>query len=183
MPEPGGAPSSQASKSFSLADVLDLTRSRVPLNLDLKTSHTVLPGIDAVREAGRTGDVVLSGCKLDSLMNFSAATSGIGILFNVDELSEGIGLAEAWVAAHRSLEEGSKLGALGLNLHDSVVNSDLVASATKAGLGVWVFTVDDVKRVAELLDMGVTSVTTNWPARMLPLTRNRTSPALRGNET
>ena len=49
----------------SLVEVLDLTRGRVPLNIDLKTVDGAAPGIATVRHAGLTGDVVISGCQVE----------------------------------------------------------------------------------------------------------------------
>ena len=165
---------------LSLEDVLDLTRERVPLNLDFQAVDAVAPGVAVVRDAGLSGDVVVSGCQVECFELMGAATNEITTLLNLDHLPAGIDPAEARAVAHRTVSKASALGAAGINLRHTLVDAALVARAREAGLGVWVFVVDDEERFGELVDMGVTAVTTNWPARMLALAGNQTS---RGTES
>ncbi len=167
----------------SLEDVLELTRGRVPLNLDFQTPDVVAPGVAVVRDAGMAGDVVVSGCRVECFDIMGAATNEITTLLNPDDLPAGLDPAEAGMdaaaattVARRSVDAAGALGAAGINLPHSVVDAALVARARKVGLGVWVWVVDDEDRVAELIDMGVTAVTTNRPARMLAMVGSR-SPA------
>ena len=165
---------------LSLEDVLDLTRGRMPLNLDFQAVDAVAPGVAVVRDAGLSGDVVVSGCQVECFELMGAATNEITTLLNLDHLPAGIDPAEARAVAHRTVSKASALGAAGINLRHTLVDAALVARAREAGLGVWVFVVDDEERFGELIDMGVTAVTTNWPARMLALAGNQTS---RGSES
>ena len=57
------------------------------------------------------------------------------------------------------------------------MDAALVDRAREVGLGVWVYVVDDEERFAEFIDMGVTAVTTNRPARMLAVAASRSSAA------
>lgn len=164
----------------SLEDVLDLTRGRVPLNLDFHSVDAVAPGVAAVRDAGLSGNVVVSGCQVECFELMGAAANEITTLLNLDHLPAGIDPAEARAVAHRTVSKASALGAAGINLRHTLVDAALVARAREAGLGVWVFVVDDEERFGELIDMGVTAVTTNWPARMLALMGSQTS---RGSES
>ncbi|MCZ6737432.1 MAG: glycerophosphodiester phosphodiesterase family protein [Actinobacteria bacterium] len=165
---------------LSLEDVLNLTRGRVPLNLDFQAVDAVAPGVAVVRDAGLSGDVVVSGCQVECFELMGAAANEITTLLNLDHLPARIDPAEARAVAHRTVSKASALGAAGINLRHTLVDAALVARAREAGLGVWVFVVDDEERFGELVDMGVTAVTTNWPARMLALKGNRTS---RGSES
>lgn len=165
---------------LSLEDVLDLTRGRMPLNLDFQAVDAVAPGVAVVHDAGLSSDVVVSGCQVECFELMGAATNEIATLLNLDHLPAGIDPAEARAVAHRTVSKASALGAAGINLRHTLVDAALVARAREAGLGVWVFVVDDEERFGELVDMGVTAVTTNWPARMLALAGNRTS---RGSES
>ena len=160
---------------LSLDETLDLARDRIPLNLDLKTSDAILPSIAAVRDAGLIDDVVISGCQGECFGIMAEATADLGTLFNPDHVPGGIGSDAARSIVRRAIEQASRLGAVGINLRNGLVDPDVVVFAQTAGLGVWVFTVDDKKRFAELLAMGVKSVTTNWPARMLALAGRRSS--------
>jgi len=160
---------------LSLAEVLDLTRGHVPLNLDVKTSAAVAPAVAAVREAGRTSDVVVSGCQEECFEIMAAATREITTLLNLEDRPADVDPGEAEEVVHRGIALASELGAAGINLHYSLVDAVLVACASEEGLGVWAFTVDDEHRFAELIDMGVTGVMTNWPARMLAVVGSRSS--------
>ncbi len=161
----------------SLEDVLDLARGRVPLNLDFQTSDAVAPSVAMVRESGLTGEVVVSGCRVECFDIMGAATNEITTLLNPDDLSAGIDPAEAVAAVRRSIDAAGALGAAGINPEHSLVDAALAARAREAGLGVWVWVVDDEERFVELIDMGVTAVTTNRPARMLALVGSRSSEA------
>ncbi len=166
----------------SLEDALNLARERVPLNLDFQISDAVAPGIAVVREAAMIDDVVVSGCQAKCFEIMAAATNEITTILNLDDLPPEIDLGEARAVAYRAIGRASALGVAGINLHHTLVDAALVARARKAGLGVWAFVVDDEGRFAELIEMGVASVTTNWPERMLALAGDRASPVTRGSE-
>ena len=162
---------------LSLEEVLDLTRGRVPLNLDFQTYDVVAPGVAVMRDAGMTGDLVISGCRTDCIEIMAAATGEITTLLNPDDLPAGIDPAQARTTVHRSMGVAAEFGAAGINLEHSLVDAALMDRAREMGLGVWVFVVDDEERFAELIDMGVTAVTTNRPARMLAMVGSRSSAA------
>ncbi|MFV1963689.1 MAG: glycerophosphodiester phosphodiesterase [Acidimicrobiia bacterium] len=166
----------------SLEDVLDLTRGRAPLNLDFQTSDAVAPGVALVRDAGLSADIVISGCQVECFEIMAAGKNEITTLLNLDDLPPRTDPAEARAVARRTIGKASALGAAGINLHQNLVDAALVACAREADLGVWVFVVDDEGRLGELIDIGVTAVTTNWPERMLALAGNRTSPGTGGSE-
>jgi glycerophosphoryl diester phosphodiesterase len=157
----------------SLREVLDLSRGRVPLNLDFQTADAVAPGVAVVRDAGMTGDVVVSGCRVECFEIMAAATKEIATLLNLDDSPAGFDPAETVASARRRVDAAAALGAAGINLAHSLVDSTMVARAREVGLGVWVWVVDDEDRFAELIDMGVTAITTNRPERMLTLVRSR----------
>ena len=168
---------------LSLEEVLDMTRGRVPSNLDFQTSAVVAPGVAVVREAGMTGDLVISGCRADCIEIMAPATSQITTLLNPDDLPAGIDPVEARTIVLRSMDVATEFGAAGINVEHSLVDAALIARAREVGLGVWVFIVDDAERFAELIDMGVTAMTTNRPARMLAMVGSRSSAATKETDT
>lgn len=171
----------------SLRDVLDLTRNRVPLNLDFQAADAVAPGVAVVRDAGMTSDIVVSGCEVECFEIMASATNEITTLINLDNqllesgqrwshgLPAGVDPGKARAFVHSTIGKASALGAAGINLHHTLVDAALVDRARKVSLGVWVFVVDDEKRFGELIEMGVTAVTTNWPERMLAMAGSRIS--------
>lgn len=160
---------------LSLSEVLQLCRGRVALNLDLKTPAAVTPVVAATIEAGATDDVVITGCSAECVQTVFSITPGIATLFNPDELLEGIDPAEAGDVASHSIDVAKDLGAAGINLHHALVDADVIANAGEAGVGVWAYTIDEEARFGRLIDMGATSLTTNWPVRMLEVARERSS--------
>ena len=100
-------------------------------------------------------------------------TSGITTIFNLDEVLLGGDPAEEHMVARDSIDLAVELGASAINVPHPLVNAALVEKAQGARIGVWAFTIDDESRFVDLMDMGVVSLTTNWPDRMVPLVRGR----------
>lgn len=59
-----------------------------------------------------------------------------------------------------------KLGTDGLSTHHDNLSGELVKSFQKAGYEYHVWTVDEIPRAKELIEMGVQSITTNAPKKM-----------------
>ncbi|GMR02647.1 MAG: glycerophosphodiester phosphodiesterase [Acidimicrobiia bacterium] len=156
----------------ALDEVLDATRGRVALNLDIKVPEAAEPTAVAAIEAGVSASVVISGCTAKSVRTVGEMTSDISTLFNLDELLAGIEPTEARTVARRSIDLAVELGAVAINVPHPLVDTDLVEQARSAEIGVWTFTIDDETLFVDLMDTGVASLTTNWPERMLPLARS-----------
>ncbi|GBE24086.1 glycerophosphoryl diester phosphodiesterase [bacterium BMS3Bbin02] len=155
----------------ALDEVLDLTRGRVALNLDIKVPEAAEPTVIAVIKAGVSASVVISGCTPKCVRTVGDTTNGIATLLNLDELQLRIDPTEAHAITRRSIDLAVELGAVAINVPHPLVDAGLVEQARGAGIGVWTFTIDDESRFVDLMDMGVASLTTNWPERMLPLAR------------
>ncbi len=152
-----------------LAEVLDLTRGRMALNLDIKVPEAAIPTAVAIIEAGVRSSVVISGCTASCIRTVQETAKDISTLLNLDELLVGIEPDAVPAAAARSIGLAAELGAVAINLPHPLVTIGLVEQAHDAGLGVWTFTVDDEVLFTDLMGMGVDSLTTNWPERMMPL--------------
>lgn len=158
----------------TLDEVLALARGRVALNLDVKVPEAARPTVAAVMGSAMTGQVVISGCAAEWVEDISEMTRDIAVLFNLDEMLATTGSDDIRKVARSSVDIAAKLGAIAINVPHQLVNASLVEYARSAGIGVWTFTVDDSSRFVTLMEMGVTSLTTNWPERMLPLLPART---------
>ena len=82
----------------------------------------------------------------------------------------------------RCLAVAEQVGAVGINIAHVFVDRLLVQQAHQKGLSVWVWTVDDEERVQELLGMGVDSITTNWPEKMMPIIKGLKVGVKRGEQ-
>ena len=160
---------------LSVGEVLDLCRGRVALNLDAQTRAAVEPVTAAVIEAGLTDDVVITGCAAECVEMVASLDANITTLFNPNELLEGVEPAQAGNVVRHSLDIAKELGAVGINVNHALVDADLIARATEVGVAVWAYVIDDEVRFGELVAMGAASLTTNWPARMHNVARERSA--------
>lgn len=155
---------------MTLYDVLDLARNRIPLNLDLKTERAIPATLKVVREMNVLNEVIISGCTQDQVKMIRSREPRLTVLLNLDETLEQLAhTGPAAVFQSRYLAVAEQVGAAGININHVFVNRGLVQQAHQKGVSVWVWAVDDEERVRELLEMGVDSLTTNWPEQMMPL--------------
>ncbi|MFV2000895.1 MAG: glycerophosphodiester phosphodiesterase [Acidimicrobiia bacterium] len=159
----------------SLQEVLESTVGRVALNLDIKEPEAVEPAAIAAAEIGASANIVISGCPESCVRMVGNVDNGISTLLNLDELLAGIDPAEAPAIASQSIDVALQLGVIAINVPHPLVDANLVDQARAAGIGVWAYTVDEEDRFSELMDMGIASLTTTWPERMVPLARDRSS--------
>ena len=90
-----------------------------------------------------------TGCGVECVQNVTSINASITTLFDLDELLEGSSLRRRATSLARADEVGI--------------------------IGGCAYTIDDQSRFGELIDMGATSLTTNWPERMLEVARERSS--------
>jgi glycerophosphoryl diester phosphodiesterase len=157
----------------SLQEALAFAVGRIPLNLDIKVPAAAERTAIAAAEAGAAGSVVITGCTQSCVKAVGDLTNGISTLLNLDEMLAEADPADAPSIAMRSVATARDLGAIAINVPHQLVDTDLVNSAREAAIGVWAYTVDDEDRFSELVAIGVDSITTNWPQRMLALTSER----------
>ncbi len=154
----------------TLHEVLDLTRNKTALNLDLKTEHVIPATLKAIQEMNVSNEVVISGCIQNCVKIIRSQEPSLTILLNLDKPLAQLALtgpAERFQS--RCLAVAEDAGATGINIAHVFASKSLVQQAHQKGLSVWVWTVDDETRVQELLEMGVDSITTNVPEEMIPI--------------
>lgn len=148
----------------TLEEVLDGFGDRIPFNLEFKqSSRGPYPGLEAetlaaVRARGLEERTLFSSFYdpvLRALRGLSASAR-IALLVSAR-------FPDGWP------ERARTLGAEALNPEDSLVDEALIAEAHDEGLAVYVFTVDDPRRMEELLGWGVDGLFTNRPDRMRAL--------------
>ena len=109
----------------SLNEALSVTGGRVALNLDIKTPAAIGPAVDAVRNAGLTDEVVMSGCTEECVKSMKLEAPEFTTLLNVEEVTDGDGRAEA----HRGVDVAGQLGVKAINLNHRLVDADLMEEA------------------------------------------------------
>jgi glycerophosphoryl diester phosphodiesterase len=136
----------------TLAEVLDLARGRIGLNIELKhhgQEQRLVEGIlDLVRAAGMGGDCLLTSEDLGALRRVKALAPQMRIGWIVD----------ADPGDPRSLELDA------LSLHLPLATPGLVRACRAARVETHVWTVNDRADMIRLIGLGVTSIITDMPA-------------------
>jgi glycerophosphoryl diester phosphodiesterase len=136
----------------TLAEVLDLARGRIGLNIELKhhghEQHLVESALDLVRAAGMGGDCLLTSEDLGALrrVNDLAPHMRIGWIVDADPGNP------------RNLEIDA------LSLHLPLATPGLIRACQAAGVETHVWTVNERVDMVRLIRLGVTSIMTDRPA-------------------
>lgn len=176
------SPEFTGERILTLRDVLSMAKDRVPLNLDLKTKRVIPATIKIIKEMNVLSQVVISGCTQECVKMIRAREPRLTVLLNLDAKLEQLALTGPAIKFQSCcLAVAEQVGAAGINIAHVFVNRDLVQQAHQRGLSVWAWTVDDEERVQELVEMGVDSITTNWPEKMMPIIKGMTAGVKREN--
>ncbi|PWW34413.1 MULTISPECIES: glycerophosphodiester phosphodiesterase [Paenibacillus] len=150
----------------TLQDVLEQIRSAGKMmNLDIKTDSALEPVSALIERMGMTEMVFLSGCEFETAVQAGRYAPSIRRLLNVNMQSYGsLSYDEAVFQACANAREA---GCFGINVPYQVVQPDLMEAVRRNGLAIYVWTVtesDDMRRLAQL---GVDSITTRDPAKLI----------------
>jgi glycerophosphoryl diester phosphodiesterase len=136
----------------TLTQVLDLTRGRVGLNIELKhhghERRLAERTLELVQTAGRIGDCLLTSTELPALRR-------------VRELDPSVRIG--WIVTSDPGDPPS-LGLDALSLKRSLATPRRVRVCQAAGVETHVWTVDAPREMTRLIRLGVTSIITNRPA-------------------
>jgi glycerophosphoryl diester phosphodiesterase len=136
----------------TLAEVLDLTRGRVRLNIEIKRhghERRLAEGaVELVQAAGMDRDCLLTSLELGALRRVRALDPGMRI---------------GWIVTNDPGDPRG-LGLDALSLHAPLATPRLVRACQAAGLETHVWTVNARADMVRLIDLGVTSIVTDAPA-------------------
>jgi len=154
----------------TLDEVLDLTRGRIPVNLDIKTPAAIGPAIAiaAVRTHNMLDEVVLSGCGWAHARRARQLEPRLYVLMNVDgHLRTLLRLLSARIALMLSRLQARSAQLMGLNIGHHYAAERFIRDAVACNLPVWTWTVDEPRRAQQLARLGAISITSNWPDRIM----------------
>lgn len=152
---------------LSLWEGLELARNRVGILIDLKTDRAIPAALEAIRDMRMMDQVVIAGWRA-CVDKIQATNSHSAVLLSLDQpLKLLVRAGPAALFRNRYLAQARKTAPAGINIDHRFVEWQLVDAAHRQGLSVWTWTVDDEARLKELVDLGVDSISTNWPGRML----------------
>jgi len=159
-----------------LAHLAGETFADVELDVDLKLPGYELRVLDAVREAGMLSRTLVSTMYRESLAILRAAEPGLRLGWSVpnvrrDYTSSPVTVAPALtlLTAYRALLPRRARAAIragrcdALMAHWRLVTPALVSAVHSAGGELYVWTVDEARRIERLEAMGVTGIITNDP--------------------
>ncbi len=133
------------------------------LYVEIKCGQEVLPFLEEVIEAsGKGGEIVIIAFDFDTIVAAKKRMPDIGAYWlkgterdkvTKKYIGHGVGLVEKVKAA----------GLDGLDVHYAGVTREFAEAVKDAGLGLYVWTVDDPEDAALLIELGVDGITTNRP--------------------
>lgn len=154
------APTFSGERVLSLEEVLDLTRDRIDLNVEIKSPAPDWPEtarvlVPLLREQGRLPSTIVSSFDVGALRCVRSLRQDvrIGVLCGPAELDA------AWSAV-------AELGAAAIHPHWSVVSRDVVAQAHRAGVLLFSWTVNEVALIRRLAGFGVDGIISDFPERL-----------------
>jgi glycerophosphoryl diester phosphodiesterase len=148
----------------TLDEVLDGFGARIPFNLEIKVGrHDAYSGIEAETLAA------LAQRGLGPSFLFSSFDDGVLRRLRNAGPRARIGVLVSGRAPERWLERCAEVGAEAVHFWKGLASAPAVEVAHRAGLAVYVYTVDDPAEMRALLDRGCDGLFTNFPARMRTL--------------
>jgi len=141
----------------TLDEVFALTRGRCALNIELKGEN-----IEAA-----VCRIVIDNGELENSLISSFDWSALGRVRKIEpKMRIGV-LADR--GANKMLAAASELQAVAVHPRHNLVDARLCAEARRRGLQNYVWTVDDVRTMWSMLDLGVDGIMTNYPERLRAL--------------
>jgi len=150
---------------LGLCEALELIGGRVPVNIEVKIDAGQEPHVEplvdsTLAEIGVAGTppVLLSTFSMAAFRRIRARAPAIpaAFLHGRSDLKP-------------SLPELADLGAEGVHASRAIADSQLIAAAHALNLKVRVYTINDPEVMAELIDLEVDGLFTDWPDRLLTL--------------
>ncbi len=138
----------------TLEQVLDLVAGKTHLNIEIK--------------AGEAGDAVLSLISRYPDLHVAISSFNHDALRHVRNTSADIELWPLTAAISDAvIATALEIGAPQINAFDRMLNQEIMREVAAKGLGVWVWTVNDVGRAKELTAIGAVGICTDDPATMI----------------
>ena len=138
----------------TLKKVLDLVAGKLHVDIEIK--------------AGEAGDAVLDLVTKYPDLAFAISSFNHDALRHVHRSSPDVELWPLTAAISDDVIRTAKeLGSPQIAAYDRLLNAEIIAEVERAGMRVWVWTVNDVDRARELVSWGAVGICTDDPAAMI----------------
>jgi glycerophosphoryl diester phosphodiesterase len=145
----------------TLDEVLDAFAARIAFNLEIKRGVAAeYEGIEAVVASA------LAARGLGSTILFSSFEDGVLVRLRAVSAQARIGVLVSGRRPQGWLDRCVAVGAEAVHFWKGLASAEAVADAHRAGLAVYVYTVDDPEEMRVLIDRGCDGLFTNFPSRM-----------------
>lgn len=147
-----------------LEEVIETVPPGKQLFVEIKCGPEVLPALDEIFTAGgKRGQIVVIGFGYETVVQCKQRMPDIPTYWLVG--TKKVEETEEWIPHDPTLTAKTVAGGLdGLNVHWAGVTKEFASAVKAAGLGLYVWTVDDPAEATRLKDLGVQGITTNRPA-------------------
>jgi glycerophosphoryl diester phosphodiesterase len=155
-----------------LTDILQLAKQYpVKLNLDIKTTATIEPVIQLVKQHDAVEQIFITGCSESITINHP----DIQVVLNTPTRLTPEEKANYLLFANKVCNDGTHGSYYGLNMQYETCRPELVELAHERGLAVWVYTVNDPEAMCRMVDSKVDAMTTKKVTELVEMKRNKIS--------
>ncbi len=146
-----------------LIEIIETLPPEKQLFVEIKCGSEILPPLEKIiADSGKRSQIVIIGFGLDTVKASKQLMPDIPTywLVGTKKTEE----TEEWIPHSTSLIDETVAGGLdGLNVHWAGVTEEFAKSVKDAGLGLYVWTVNDPVEAARLAKLGVDGITTDRP--------------------
>jgi glycerophosphoryl diester phosphodiesterase len=137
----------------TLAEVLEMARGKVRVNLDIKELEAVAPTAEAVASLGMADAVSFISFLPEVWESLETVNPGCPVIHLVD--------SAAGLASMAMGDVGTQSHMAGVGVPAAIVTESLVDRMHRHGQGVFAWTVDDDAEMRRLIGLGVNGIVTN----------------------
>lgn len=150
----------------TLREVLEATKDKAILLIELKGERTEVPTVELVRELGMEDQVIIQSFDFQQIQKSKQKAPEIPTVFLVREPEHSSDPAKAatWMA---NITE--YVGASGIGIRHNWFTPELKETAKERNLALFVWTVDAKADLQRFINEGVHGIITNRPQDLLPL--------------
>jgi glycerophosphoryl diester phosphodiesterase len=158
------APEYAGEKIPFLEEVLNTVPPKKKLYIEIKCDRTIVPYLkNAIEQSGRRHQIVIISFNFDVLTEAKHSMPDIPAYWLVgtrrdNDTKEYLPHDPAWIT------QVAEHGIDGLDVHYAGLTESFARDVLSAGLGLYVWTVDDPQEALRLQKLGVHGITTNRPA-------------------
>jgi glycerophosphoryl diester phosphodiesterase len=157
-----------------LAEVVQSIPPGQKLYIEIKCGKEILPSLrQLLVESGKISQVVIIGFDLETVAESKKRIAVPTYWLKQTEKDKN---TEQWIPHDPKLVQTAKDAGLdGLDVHFAGVTGEFARAVKAAGLGFYVWTVDDPDEARRLIKLGVDGITTNRPDWLREQLKNQTS--------